>query len=87
MTERCKQTANYYLLKESRLKLSIGFTSVIIPHLDINKAINIKRFGMEDSEKYIVQSITIPLTAGNMSIQAVSVNDLPRDIDIERGVG
>ena len=87
MTERCKQTANYYLLKESRLKLSIKFTSVIIPHLDVNKAINIKRFGMEDSEKYIVQSITIPLTAGNMNIQAVSVNDLPRDIDIERGVG
>jgi hypothetical protein len=86
MTERCKQTANYYLLKEGRLKLSIGFTSVIIPHLDVNKAINIKRFGMEDSEKYIVQSIIIPLTAGNMSIQAVSVNDLPRDIDIERGV-
>jgi hypothetical protein len=86
MTERCKQTANYYLLKESRLKLSIGFTSIIIPHLDVNKAINIKRFGMEDSEKYIVQSIIIPLTAGNMSIQAVSVNDLPRDIDIERGV-
>lgn len=86
MIERCKQTADYYLLKESRLKLSIGFTSVIIPHLDVNKAVNIKRFGKEDSEKYLVQSITIPLASGSMSIQAVSINDLPRDIDIEREV-
>lgn len=84
MTERCKQTADYYLLKGSRLKLSIGFTSAIIPHLDVNKAINIKRFGMEDSEKYLVQSITIPLASGNMSVQAVSINDLPRDIDMEK---
>lgn len=88
MIERCKATADYYLLKNSMQKLSINFESEIIPHLDVNRIITMTdKYKDLEYEKFVVNSITIPLSAGNMSIQATSANMLPINEDIEKGVG
>lgn len=85
MTDRCRQTANYYLLNESLITLTENFNSFIIPHIDVDEVILIndpyKDIG---NEKFVVQSISIPLSAGAMSIEATNLNYLPGDIDIEK---
>ena len=86
MTERCRQYANYLLLKESLLQNSISFSSIIVPHLDVNNVVRItdKAKGI-DGEKFVVQSITIPLSADEMQIEATSINVLPHGTDMEMG--
>jgi len=87
MRERCKAMADYYLIKNSMQTLSITFNSAIIPHLDVNRVIRITdRYKELDSEKFVVNSITIPLSADNMSIQATSIKMLPIDENVEKGV-
>ena len=69
-------------------KLSINFESAIIPHLDVNRIITMTdKYKNLECERFVVDSITIPLSAGNMSIQATSINILPTNEDIEKGVG
>jgi len=88
MTDRCKETADYYLLKNSMQKLSINFESAIIPHLDVNRIITMTdKYKNLECERFVIDSITIPLSAGSMSIQATSINMLPTNEDIEKGVG
>lgn len=85
MKDRCKQYADYNLIKHSLQQLSMDFTSVIIPHLDVNKIITITdKVKQANQETYVVQSITFPLSANEMNISATNIEVLPNDIDIER---
>ena len=62
----------------------IDLRGIIVPHLDVNQVITITDRTKElDSERFVVQSITIPLSAGEMTVQAVSTAILPNDTDIE----
>lgn len=84
MERRCKDLGDYLLLKESFLGMTLNFDSPIIPHMDVDKPIGItdKKFKLDNSV-FIVQSITIPLSAGAMNISATNINWLPNNFDIE----
>lgn len=84
MTERCRQYAEYLLVKNSMITMSIGFNSIIVPHLDVNKVVSITDTAKEiEDERFVLQSITIPLSAGEMSIQATSINMLASNTNME----
>lgn len=85
MTQRCKEYAEYLLRRKTMLQLSVSFNSIIIPHLDVNNVVTITDNLKElNAERFVVQSITLPLSAGEMNIQAVSITSLPKDINVER---
>lgn len=86
MRERCKDYADYLLYKESLISMSVSFSSPIIPHLDVNRTIGVtdEELGFKN-ETFVVQSLSIPLGAGNMSITATNIQWLPTDTDIEKG--
>lgn len=77
----CRSTANHYLLTNSMLGMTLNFNAPIIPHMDVNKTIQItdKYADIEDGI-YVVQSITIPLSSDKMSISATNINWLPNDM-------
>lgn len=85
MLKKCKQYADYLLIKESMRGASVTFDSPIVPHLDVNRTISItdKKEGF-DNELFVIQTITIPLAIGSMSISATSFNWLPNYYNIER---
>jgi len=84
MEKRCKDLGDYLLMKESFLGMTLSFDSPIIPHIDVDKPIGItdKRQKL-DKSVFIVQSVTIPLSAGAMNISATNINWLPNNFDIE----
>lgn len=84
MLKKCKQYADYLLFRESFVKMSTPFNSYIIPHLQTNKPITItNRYQNLDSQIFLVESYTMPLGAGEMSIQATNLQWLPTDTNIE----
>ena len=85
MLKKCRQYADYLLIKESMRGASVTFDSPIVPHLDVNRTISItdKKEGF-DNELFVIQTITIPLAIGSMSISATSFNWLPNYYNIER---
>lgn len=85
MKSRCKDYAKYILLKQSLEKMAIQFSCNVVPHLDVNKVVQITDLhkGIY-GERFIVQEIVMPLYAGEMSVNATSINMLPSDADIER---
>lgn len=80
----CKAAANHYLTKSSLIGMQLTFNAPLIPHMDVNRTIGISDSwaGIEDGT-FIVQSITIPLSAGKMSISATNINWLPNDMGFE----
>lgn len=86
MRERCKDYADYLLYKESLISMSVSFSSPIIPHLDVNRTIGVtdEELGFKN-ETFVVQSLSIPLGAGSMTITATNIQWLPTDTDIEKG--
>lgn len=83
MIQRCKEYANYLLFKNSLVKMSVPFTSYIIPHLQVNRPITItNKYQGIDSKTFLVDNYTIPLGSGSMSIQATNLQWLPTDTDI-----
>lgn len=80
MIADCRSAANHYLIAHSLIGMQLSFNCPIIPHIDVNKAIGIsdKRAGI-DSGVFIIQSVTIPLSANKMSISATNINWLPND--------
>lgn len=87
MKTRCKQYAQYLLLKESISKMSINFNSAIIPHLDVGRTIGITdRVQGINAETFVINSITMPLSSGEMSISATNITWLPSDTNVEGGV-
>lgn len=84
MLADCRAAANHYLIKSSMIGMQITFNSPIIPHMDVNKTIGIcdTWAGIEDGV-FVVQSVTIPLSANKMSISATNINWLPNDMTFE----
>lgn len=87
MTERCKQIARYYLLKESIEKSTLSFNTIIIPHLDVNKVIGVtnKMFAM-NNERCIIDSLSLNLSSCTMTVSATRITVLPSDTQVERVV-
>lgn len=87
MQKRCKDYANYLLIQEAMKGATITFNSPIIPHLDVNRTIGITdKHNKMINETCVIQTITMPLYAGEMSISATSINWLPSNNNIE-GIG
>lgn len=77
----CRSTANHYLLANSILGMTLNFNAPIIPHMDVNKTIQISdRYADIEDGIYVVQSITIPLSSDKMQISATNINWLPNDM-------
>lgn len=89
MIARCQQYAVMLLHKQTMIGVNLTFNSPIIPHLDVNKTIGITdKYQRIDNETFVIQSITIPLGAGSMSISATNINWLPSATNLEgMGVG
>ena len=64
--------------------MQLNFNCPIIPHMDVNKTIGISdsMVGIEDGT-FIVQSITIPLSADKMNVSATNINWIPNDMTFE----
>lgn len=71
--------ANYVLNQKSILQQSISFSCTVIPHLDVNKIITITdNFYKFSQQRFIVQSLEIPLTADTpMTVTASNISSLP----------
>lgn len=84
MIRDCQSAANHYLLRNSLIGMQLSFNCPIIPHMDVNKTIGIndRTVGIEDGI-FVVQSITIPLSAEKMNISATNINWLPNDMSFE----
>lgn len=84
MGSRCKAYADYLLMKESMRGMAITFNSPIIPHLDVNRTIGITddRFNL-NTDTFVINSITIPLSAESMQINATKISWLPDNTSIE----
>lgn len=87
MTERCKDYANYILYRESMISMNLSFSCPIVPHLDVNRTIGVTdtELGFKH-ETFVIQSLDIPLGAGDMTVTATNIQWLPIDTDIEKGV-
>lgn len=86
MQARCKAYADYLLMKEAMQGMSITFSCPIIPHLDVNRTIGItdKRYNL-DHATFVVNSITMPLSAEAMTVNATQTSWLPDNTGIEGG--
>ena len=86
MQARCKAYADYLLMKEAMQGMSITFSCPIIPHLDVNRTIGItdKRYNL-DHATFVVNSITMPLSAEAMTVNATQASWLPDNTGIEGG--
>ena len=63
------------------LGMTLNFNAPIIPHMDVNKTIDITdRYADIENGIYVVQSITIPLSSDKMQISATNINWLPNDM-------
>ena len=71
--DRCRQYAEHLLSTHILQSVSKTFNSILIPHLDVGKAIGIG----EDRETYIIQSLTLPLGVGEMNVVATNLQWLP----------
>lgn len=77
--QRAKEYAEYKLNEMSILQSSISFNSTFLPHLDVDKVVDISdKYYKYDGKRFIVQSITMPLnTSDVMQISACDVATLP----------
>ena len=66
------------MLKKSLIGMQLNFNCPIIPHIDVNKTVLIRdKYANINDGIFIIQSITIPLSAAKMSISATNINWLP----------
>lgn len=84
MVKDCRSSANYYLKKNSMLGIQLGFSCPLIPHLDVNKTIEINDQWHDIANGiFVVQSITMPLGSNAMEISATNINWLPNDMEFD----
>ena len=79
IAQQCIDYAKFLLKRKTILQKEITIESSQLFHLDENELVTVRRNDKPGSpvEKHLIQSYTIPLSEqGNMSITAVSVNDL-----------
>ena len=75
---KCKQYANYLLKRKTQDISSVNFECIPLLHLDINRIISITDDKNNlDRNKYVINSITFPLSVGNMSISCSDIAYLP----------
>jgi len=73
----CEDWANYLLRQNTILQKSISLTTIPLYHLDVNKLITITNEKENlKQEKFLINSLSIPLGLGQMTISATSVNEL-----------
>lgn len=80
--EKCRQYAEYLLLQNTLMGMTISFEYPILPHLDVNHTIEITcpKYNL-DKQLFIVQSLTIPIGLGTMNVEATNIQWLPTDTD------
>ncbi len=79
-TEQCVNLAKWHLKRKTVLQKSITIESSQLFHLIENRLISVTRTDKSNTptEKHLIQSFTLPISqAGSMTINAVSVNDIP----------
>lgn len=77
----CRSAANHYLLASSMVGMTLTFNTPIIPHMDVNKTIQITdQYADIEDGIYVVQSLTIPLSGDKMQVTATNINWLPNDM-------
>ena len=76
---RADEYAKYVLNSKSIIQTAIGFSSTLIPHLDVNRVITITDdYYKYEQERFIIQSITLPLDSKTlMSISCNNITSLP----------
>lgn len=75
---KCEDYAKYYLKMKSIIQLSATIECTYLPHLDVNKIIDIyDEFYSKSIQKHIIQGITIPFSKSSMKISATNVAVLP----------
>lgn len=73
----CQDWANYLLRTNTILQTSVNLTTVPLYHLDVNKLITITNPKNHlKEEKFLINSLSIPLGLGQMTISASSINEL-----------
>lgn len=80
--EKCRQQAEYMLLQHTCMSTGISFNLPITPHLNVDNTIRVSNdyYGF-DKQLFIANSITMPLSASEMSIEATNLQWLPFDTD------
>lgn len=73
----CQDWANYLLRNNTILQTSLSLQTIPLYHLDVNKLITItnEKYHLKE-EKFLINSLSIPLGLGQMTITATSVNEL-----------
>lgn len=77
-TQKCIDYGKYYLKMKSIIQLSADIECVFLPHLDVNKSIDIHDdYYSKNVQRHIIQNITMPFTSQTMKISATNVALLP----------
>lgn len=73
----CQDWANYLLRNNTILQTSFSLQTIPLYHLDVNKLITITntKYHLKE-EKFLINSLSIPLGLGQMTISATSINEL-----------
>ncbi|MBQ7069692.1 MAG: hypothetical protein IJM87_00205 [Ruminococcus sp.] len=71
--EKCRQYAEYLLLQKTRNTISESFSSILIPHFDVDRVIRYK------DEDYIIDSLNLDLAGRKMTVGASNVSFLPQN--------
>ena len=80
--EKCRQQAEYMLLQHTCMSTSISYNLPITPHLNVDNTVRVSNdYYNFDKQLFIVNSITMPLSATEMSIEATNLQWLPFDTD------
>lgn len=80
--EKCRQYAEYLLLQNTIMNVHITFEYPLIPHLDVNHTICLSSdyYGYEN-EIFLIQSLTLPLGLGVISVEATNIKWLSSDTE------
>lgn len=77
MTQRCKEYAEYLLIQETFNGLKANFNSILMPHMDVGKAVVIvDKLNNLNDNKFIISSLSMSLDGSEMSIDATQVDFL-----------
>lgn len=80
--EKCRQQAEYMLLQHTCMSTGISYNLPITPHLNVDNTVRVSNdYYNFDKQLFIVNSITMPLSATEMSIEATNLQWLPFDTD------
>lgn len=82
--KKCKDYAEYRILKETCVALKVHFNTIPLFHLNEGDVISItdNHFGLYE-DGFIIQSITYPMDTGELTIEAANLKYLNTDIYID----